>query len=288
MPVLRNIPGATTAHRQVPPLRSFFVGAAMIAMSAAAGEPGLLRTDASCCSLIELRQYTLHAGQRDVLIGLFDREFIEAQEAVGIAVIGQFRDLDRPDRFVWLRGFRDVEMRGQALAAFYDGPVWHAHREAANATMIDSDNVLLLEPGGPARGFAALPDRPNNAIPGDSGPGLIVATLYYTQPDSLPVFTELFERSMRKLFERAGAQTVAEYVTSDQFNTFPRLPIRIGEHIFVWLARFASANAFETYRAQIAKDREWQRGVWPTARKSLVREPEVLRLAPTNRSRLHG
>ena len=288
MPLLRNISGAKTAHRQVPRLRSVFVGAAMIAMSAAAGESGLLRTDASCCGLIELRQYTLHAGQRDVLIGLFDREFVETQEALGIAVIGQFRDLDRPDRFVWLRGFRDIETRGQALAAFYDGPVWHAHRETANATMIDSDNVLLLEPGGPARGLSSLPDRSSNGIPGDSGPGLIVAILYYTQPDSLPVFTEVFERSIRKLFERAGARTVAEYVTSDQFNSFPRLPIRVGEHIFVWLARFASANAFENYRTQIARDREWQRGVWPAVRKYLVREPEVLRLAPTDRSRLHG
>src|SRR6202162_2076120 len=120
MPVLRNIPGAKTAHRQVPYLRSVFVGAAMIALSAAAGESGLLRLDASCCSLIELRQYTLHAGQRDVLIRLFDREFIETQEALGIAVIGQFRDLDRPDRFVWIRGFVNADARGQELAAFYD------------------------------------------------------------------------------------------------------------------------------------------------------------------------
>jgi hypothetical protein len=102
------------------------------------------------------------------------------------------------------------------------------------------------------------------------------------------VFTEAFDQSIRKSFEGAGARTVAEYVTSDQHNSFPRLPIRAGEHIFVWLARFANANAFENYRTQIAKDREWQRGVWSTACKYLVREPEVLRLAPTGRSRLHG
>jgi NIPSNAP len=82
-----------------------------------------MKANASCCRLIELRQYTLHPGQRDVLIDLFDREFVETQEAVGMAVIGQFRDLDRPDRFVWLRGFKDVEARGQGLAAFYDGPL---------------------------------------------------------------------------------------------------------------------------------------------------------------------
>ncbi|MGH2474717.1 MAG: NIPSNAP family protein, partial [Candidatus Limnocylindrales bacterium] len=76
-----------------------------------------------CCPVVELRQYTLHAGQRDVLVELFDREFVESQEAVGMELIGQFRDLDRPDRFVWLRGFPDMERRRRALEAFYGGPV---------------------------------------------------------------------------------------------------------------------------------------------------------------------
>src|SRR3546814_4941010 len=65
--------------------------------------------------VVELRQYTLHPGQRDVLIELFEREFIESQEATGIRVIGQFRDLDDPDRFVWLRGFADLPARARAL-----------------------------------------------------------------------------------------------------------------------------------------------------------------------------
>ena len=45
----------------------------------------------SCCPIVELRQYTLHPGKRDVLIDLFDREFVESQEALGMKVIGQFR-----------------------------------------------------------------------------------------------------------------------------------------------------------------------------------------------------
>jgi len=105
--------------------------------------------------IIELRQYTLHPGRRDELIELFDREFVETQEAVGIQVIGQFRDLDDTDRFVWLRGFNDMPARAQSLNAFYGGPVWKAHREAANATMIDSDNVLLLRLAHPTSGFSS-------------------------------------------------------------------------------------------------------------------------------------
>ena len=109
----------------------------------------------TCCPIVEFRQYTLHRGKRDVLIDLFDREFIEPQEALGMKIIGQFRDVDNRNRFVWLRGFRDMASRAQALQDFYGGPVWKAHREAANATMVDSDNVLLLRPASPSSPAAA-------------------------------------------------------------------------------------------------------------------------------------
>ena len=72
----------------------------------------------SCCPIVELRQYTLHPGKRNVLIDLFDREFVESQEALGMKFIGQFRNLDNPNRFVWLRGFRDMPSRVEALKDF--------------------------------------------------------------------------------------------------------------------------------------------------------------------------
>src|SRR5438874_11087084 len=133
----------------------------------------------TCCPIVELRQYTLHPGQRDVLIDLFDREFVESQEALGMKIIGQFRDLDNPNRFVWLRGFRDMPSRAQALKDFYGGPVWKAHREAANATMIDSGNVLLLHPATPTSGFSPESKTRPSAGSNEARSELIVATIYY-------------------------------------------------------------------------------------------------------------
>ena len=97
------------------------------------------------CQVYELRQYTLCPHMRGDFEDLFDAELVEPQEAAGMRVLGQFRDLDRPDVFVWIRGFADLAARHRALHAFYDGPVWHAHRDAANAMMLDSDDVLLLD-----------------------------------------------------------------------------------------------------------------------------------------------
>ncbi|WP_208646173.1 putative quinol monooxygenase, partial [Amycolatopsis thermalba] len=99
------------------------------------------------CELFELRQYTLHPGRREELVALFDRHFVESQAEAGMRVYGQFRDLDDPDRFVWIRGFPDAARRAEALAAFYERhPAWRTHRHTANATMVDSGDVLLLEP----------------------------------------------------------------------------------------------------------------------------------------------
>ena len=53
------------------------------------------------CQVVELRRYALHPDDRETLIELFDRELVETQEAVGMDVLGQFRDLDDPDSFVW-------------------------------------------------------------------------------------------------------------------------------------------------------------------------------------------
>ena len=117
-------------------------------------------SDSPSWPIVELRQYTLHPGQRDVLIDLFEAEFIESQEALGMKILGTFRDLDRPDRLVWIRGFQDMASRAAGLEAFYSGPVWKAHRNAANATMLDSGNVLLLHVARPGSGLAPTDRRP--------------------------------------------------------------------------------------------------------------------------------
>jgi hypothetical protein len=78
-------------------------------------------------------------------------------------IAGLFRDLDAPDRLVWLRGFPDMPARAEALEDFYGGPVWQAQRDAANATMIDSSDVLLLRPLETGTGFPDAPLPPVGA-----------------------------------------------------------------------------------------------------------------------------
>ncbi|MCT7374830.1 NIPSNAP family protein [Chelativorans salis] len=237
-------------------------------------------------AVVELRSYRLHTGQRDTLIALFDREFVESQEACGMSVLGQFRDLDRPDEFVWLRGFADMETRRAALTAFYDGPVWAEHRNAANATMIDSDNVLLLKPADHGAGFdLAGVKRPR---PGSSEgfPAVYAVYVFPLALHRVHSFPAYFSQSLMPALTEAGAPAGACFVTEQSTNTFPRLPVRENERVFVWIARFDSAEAHAAFTTHLAETRGW-RAALESGFDGCTAGPAMrYRLSPTARSLL--
>jgi hypothetical protein len=241
----------------------------------------------TCCPVVELRQYTLNPGMRDVLIELFEREFIESQEATGqIVIIGQFRDVDKPDRFVWLRGFTDMPNRARALQEFYGGPIWKAHREAANATMIDSDNVLLLRPARAASGFSL--ENARRPAPGTSEipQGLVVATIYYLDASAGADFVDFFESTLKPALMEAGASILAYFDTENHPNTFPALPVRENENVFVWFSHFPDLAAYQHHAAALASSTRWSNEIAKELASRLKGDPEVLRLSPTARSQL--
>jgi hypothetical protein len=238
-------------------------------------------------SVVELRQYTLHAGQRDVLIQLFDREFVESQEAVGMRIVGQFRDLERPNRFVWIRAFRDMPARADALARFYGGPVWKQHAEAANATMIDSDDVLLLRPVNADSAFPTQSQlRPPPAADGPWPESVVMATLCYLGAPVNDAFVEFFVDRVQPVLVQAGAQPLAWLQTEPAVNTFPALPVRTGEHVFVWFSSLANLVRYRVYTEQLGRSQVWHESVLPDLLTRLIGPPEQLHLAPTTRSLL--
>jgi NIPSNAP len=263
---------------QPPADRRRFMALAAGAMTASIVNPTAPFAAAPTLSVVELRQYTLRGGRREDLISLFEREFIEPQEAVGAHVLGTFRDLDDPDRFVWMRGFQDMPRRQAALQAFYTGPVWQANSHAANATMLDSDNVLLLECLPESAGLLE-PQRPTPS-------GIVRVSIHSLAEVPSQAFAEFFSSTMRPMITEAGGKVLAELISETQTNDFKRLPVREHESVFVWLARFADLSAEASYTQLLLRRSGWRDrvpdGLWP----ALMRKPEVLRLSATPRSRL--
>lgn len=237
-------------------------------------------------AVVELRQYTLKPGRRDELIELFERHFIEGQEEAGIQLPGQFRCRTDENLFVWLRGFPDMEARRQALQRFYYGPVWLAHRAEANDTMLDSDNVLLLKPACPASGLLSMPSEPSTGRTQDRAGGLIVATIYHFKAPVMSAFVAFFAEEMAPVLCTAGATLVGSYLTETAENTFPQLPVRTGENVFVWLASFADEEAYSAYQKSCRINPQWSTVLVPALMGWLAKPPEVLELMPTRCSRL--
>jgi hypothetical protein len=239
--------------------------------------------------VVELRQYTLKPGRRERLIDVFDGHLIEGQEAAGMTIIGQFRDLDRPDMFVWMRGFDGMDARKSALTAFYDGPVWAAWRAAANATMISSDDVLLLKPAWPGAGFdlaglqrSDLSDRQKPS--GDSRlKDIVVIRIHHLQPGMEAAFAKAFEADAIPLLKAFGADLLGGFATEHAENSFPRLSVRSGENVFIGVTEFDSVEAHARHEAALAGSPEWRallQAAGPAA------PTETLRLSPTSQSLL--
>jgi len=211
-------------------------------------------------TVLELRQYKIVPGRRDDMIDVFERHFVESQEALGAHLVGQFRDRDDPNRFTWIRSFADMQTRDAALNAFYFGPVWQAHRDEANPLLLDNDNVLLLKPLTLELAFA---DTDRSEMPA----GLVVATILYLWKDPAEGFGQLFAERLAA----SGLQTLGVYVPETSENTFPRLPVRQHEKVLVWFSR-------ADHQAWLEAD--------PDLTDAQERPAQVLRLDPTRRSRL--
>ncbi|MFF5158428.1 NIPSNAP family protein [Streptomyces sp. NPDC000348] len=233
-------------------------------------------------AVIELRQYTLRPGRRDELIALFDREFVESQEEVGIRVLGQFRDLDDPDRFVWLRGFRDMTARHRGLTDFYGGPVWARHGPRANDTMVDSDDVLLLHPVSAGSGFARSPSgRP--AV-GAASPDRFVDATVWSFPPGRHDGIELIRDGLLPVLRETGPAPLALLTTEHAHNTFPRLPVRSGENVAVILTSYPDESTHRRHLTDVRAHPLVRGELLPAIEGEQTAAPRKLRLAPTGRS----
>jgi hypothetical protein len=186
-----------------------------------------------------------------------------------MTVIGQFRNRRRPDCFVWLRGFADMESRHKALAAFYDGPIWAGHKAAANVTMLDSDDVLLLRPARPDTAFRVSP-RGAPSTSQEHGPPTVLAGIYHVpQPVDAALVSQFEQRIVPTLYAN-GIHVEGIFVTEPSHNSFTRLPVREGVNVLVWFGTVERRDRSPEWGASLL-DLE------PTSRSALGNGPQAAR-----------
>ena len=108
--------------------------------------------------------------------------------------------------------------RAPALQVFYSGPVWKEHSAAANATMVDVDNVLLLRPADQGLRIEHDPGRRPSV--------------------GAPEREELLTVTISPAGTAVDGHLLATFVTEHGRNEFPALPVR--EDVDVVVALWAS------------------------------------------------
>ncbi len=231
----------------------------------------------SAADVLELRQYRLRPGARADLVRLFERELIEPQEAVGMRIGGLFLDRDDANRFVWFRGFTDMEARRRSLEGFYRGPVWKKFRDAANATMLDSDDVLLLRPTEPARPAPEPAAERVSVDVTEPTDEWVTVSVYVHPPD--PELTHWLTDEVHGVVEQQLGVPVAAYRTEPAENTFPALPVR-PDNVFVWTATFSDEDEYGEARRRLQECTAWRDDISPRLEARLSAR-QCLRLQPT-------
>lgn len=74
--------------------------------------------------LIEIRHYRLKPGRRGEFVEWFESVVIPEMRRHGMQILGSFVDVEDPDGFVYLRGYRDEEERRLQTEAFYGSEAW--------------------------------------------------------------------------------------------------------------------------------------------------------------------
>lgn len=230
--------------------------------------------------VIEFRRYVTTSGARDRFVRYFDTYFPEAFEQLGAMVFGQFMERGNPNRFTWLRGFKDIHARPVVNAAFYYGPLWREHRIKVNAILPDSDNVMLMRPLHPEHGITVLPAvDPVSEVEGVQG--VVVAQIFPMKKGSEEAFARRAEQAFAA-YDDDGVRTAGVLVSLDVPNNFPQLPIREDGPWLVWLGMARNDAVFQ--RALRPKMDVVERTL---ADSGLMRGPvERVVMDPTPRSRL--
>jgi hypothetical protein len=116
----------------------------------------------------------------------------------------------------------------------------------------------------------------------------VVATILSFETPPSANFLDFFEGTLAPVLTKSGASILSSFVTEESANTFPALPVREGEKVFIWFSRFWDQAAYDEHVAALARSQQWHDQVWEPMMRRLKAAPAVLKLAPTARSLVHS
>ena len=162
-----------------------------------------------------------------------------------------------------------MEARLAVNTAFYDGPGWAEHKAALNGLVLDTDDVLLLQPALPETGVPVLP-----AVDPTAGParGLAAALVCPVREEATAAFAML-ARATLDACRTPDMRPAGVLRTLAAPNNFPRHPIRAEGSWVVLLCVLRDEAALAGVRTALGRLRESGEGMLEGPCELVVLEP---------------
>jgi len=235
-------------------------------------------------NVLEIRNYLLKPNVLEHFIDYFEEHFIFSQQDHNMHTLGQFRLTGEPNRFVWIRGFADMETRLAGLHDFYGGSVWKKWGPLANDMMLEWHNVHLLRPLGNAHLTCGLNADLVAAefADGTISPhtGVIAVDFYEAKPGKRDDLIEHFQTKVIPVYANEAIQLRGLFVAEMSENQFSRLPVNQNENELVVISAYESEDAYDHHHATLTPL------VHTSLGELLSKSRETLLLSPTLRSPL--
>ena len=200
--------------------------------------------------VLELRNYLLKPNMADVFSNYFDIHFVKPMAELGCYTLGQFKIQNVNDRFVWMRGFSNMESREKFLNDFYvSSSVWKEFGPGANNMMINSDNVYLLRP------------LDNNKNSKEQSKGIssnvlitnrgIVVVDFHICNSTLDKVINLFNSAYLPFLKTLDIHDITLWVSEMSENDFPRLPVFQDKNLLLTITTYKDEAEYQIKQSQI-------------------------------------
>ena len=169
----------------------------LVPFSAAAEQPAAPK-------LFELRDYRAAEGGFDPLLSRFRDHTVALFTKHGMTNVGYWTPVENANgRFIYLRGFKDMDNRAATTGTFKKDPEWREALEASQkgGKLIANIDSLFLEETDFSPGFSEL----------GQGPHVFEMRTYIATPGNLSSLHARFKEHTLSLFEKHGMISLGYY-----------------------------------------------------------------------------
>jgi quinol monooxygenase YgiN len=197
-------------------------------------------------SIVELRQYRMHPGQRDNWVRFMNEVIVPFQKSKGMQVLGMWVAEEDPDLFVWMREFESEAERERLYEEVYQSDFWKTEVAPNAVTMNNREKMVITRL------------IPTTAAPvGETTGALLELRQYRTQAGKRDDWVRLFHELVVPFQTSKGIRILGSWVGEEE------------DDLFVWIREFDSEEARVGQYAEVYESDYWKNEALPKIREVL-------------------